>query len=479
MSAIQQFLDLNKSAKIKISVVGDMVIDEYHQVTADTISPEFPIPILLSPSGKPHTVRPGGASNVCCQFRHFNTDIQFFGLIDLYGDDVLRLGGIDATYSVRLPEEYHIPLKKRYYDGQFPLVRLDNEAANYGIKDKEIHQKLQSMLLGKYDDTSQADVTIFSNYNKGVFTDYECNWTDVGQAHQSSWVKGITIVDPNSERPVECWAGCTILKPNNKEARVITGTDNWKAQCDQLQKRTNCKAVVITQGGHGVVGSVEGKYFEYRPRHDTIPESVIGAGDCFIAFLAMAVAHEMSIPDATEVAFEAAAIYVKRKYNEPIAPWDLHRTTDPIAAKIHNSGDDLAYHLQFVPGSRVFTNGCFDILHTGHINTLRLAKQQGDLLIVGVDSDENVSKQKGPTRPINPISERMELLSCLDCVDFVVPFTGSPADIIEKLLPVDILVKGGDWDVDRILGRELVGKVVLVPTIKDKSTTAVVNRIKP
>ncbi len=466
MDAIKRFLDYNKGTRVKISVVGDMVIDEYHQVTADTISPEFPIPILLSSDGKPHITRPGGASNVCCQLRHFNADVQFFGFIDAYGEDVLGAAGINTQYSVQLPREHHIPLKKRYYDGQFPLVRLDVETPNYGIKDKKIHQQLQAMLLSKYDNESQADVTIFSNYNKGVFTDYEHNWADVGTVHQSSWVKGTTIVDPNSERPVECWAGCTILKPNDKEAKVITGTDNWKAQCDQLHKRTNCKTVVITQGGHGVVGSVEGKYFEYRPRHDTVPESVIGAGDCFIAFLTMAVAREMSIPDAAEVAFEAAAIYVNRKYNEPIAPWSLHRATDPIAAKIYDSADDLAEHLQFVPGSRVLSNGCFDILHNGHVDSLKFAKKTADILIVAVNSDDSIRRLKGKGRPLTELQDRINLLASLEMVDFVIAFDeDTPIEVIRKLRP-KILVKGEEYRHKKVAGSDEVEKVFYAPMRK-------------
>jgi len=472
MDAIRTFLSKTKADTVRIDIVGDAMIDEYYSVDAKRISPEFPIPILRANDEFPDVTRPGGATNVCSQFRHFNSNIRFFGLLDEYGADVLQESEINYLDSVMLPEYHHIPIKRRFYDKLFPLCRFDIETKNYGLDCGRLRE-LQKRLLKQFANRpDRAPVTLYSNYNKGVFSGFESSWAN--RPHDPN----ITIVDPNSERPIEVWRGCDIIKPNEHEAQAITGKDRWQDQAAIIKDRCKCTAVVITQGGSGVVGIVGNDLFEYHPSHDTIPESVIGAGDCFMAFLSMAIARGMEVPQAAEVAFHAAAIYVTRKYNKPIAPWDLHKAVDPIEAKIHSSADDLSEHLCHMHGSKVFTNGCFDILHSGHVSMLRFAKQQGDILIVGVDDDENVRAQKGETRPVNNLSDRMSLLACLDFVDFVVPFHGSPANVIEKLLPVDFLVKGQDWKADKLLGRELVGEVVLAPVIEGKSSTKIIERIK-
>jgi len=189
-------------------------------------------------------------------------------------------------------------------------------------------------------------------------------------------------------------------------------------------------------------------------------ESVIGAGDCFAAVFGMAVGHGFTVAESAEIAWNAGAVYVQRKMNRPIIPaevsWDGIVEPDDLL--------DRDFKL-------VFTNGCFDILHKGHLQTLRFAKEKGDKLVVALNTDESVRRLKGEDRPVKPLEQRMAVVAALDCVDFVVSFSeNTPLELIQKIRP-EVLVKGADYRPEEIVGADVVPELFRAPIIDGLSTS--------
>ena len=463
-----------RSRKVRVAVVGDAMIDTYMYGKVSRISPEFPVPILHSPSARKENL-PGGAANVCYQFKHLNADAQLFSLLDrdaleiLYSDHRINVEGcIELNHG-------SVPRKIRYYDDDFPLLRHDVERPNYGCSSIE---RLREELLAKFVAAGKFDVVILSNYNKGLF-DFSTAQLFIAACRASG---AISVVDPK-DNP-DWWVGCDYFKPNAAEAAKMTGQTDWREQCVRFRNEgmygVARKGVVVTQSGAGVVGVTEEGFFEYRPR-TTVKDvsSVIGAGDCFAAVLALGITHGLTLPKAVECAFAAGTQYVKAKHNRPIALYELHRQLDPLAAKIM-SVEDLTYLRDGVYSDQrwVFTNGCFDIMHPGHIASLQAAKSRGDKLVVAVNSDASVQSLKGPSRPIMPLSERVQMVAALECVDFVVSFEEDvPYKVVEAVRP-NVMVKGKDYADKPISGAELAGEVFLVDMLPGSSTTNIIRKIK-
>lgn len=439
--------------RAKIAVCGDAMIDDYYEVNAYRVSPEFPIPVLHSEGESLFKRVLGGASNVCQQFTNFNFDVSLFALINSVMETELLAKGINAESCIK--NKGLIPVKKRYYSEGFPLCRLDVERKNYGIQEEEL-DSLRKALFSKLKENNNHSVIIFSDYNKGLFS---CN-NILDGIHEDI----ITIVDPKAG-PIEKWRGCTIIKPNAKEAKDMSGLGDWKDQCAFFMSKTSCQACVITQGGEGVVGNVMGQFFEYRPDYIISPRSVIGAGDAFIAFLAMCMSHSIDIRHAVKIAFDACSIYVQKKYNSPIHPVQLTKSKHVDPRLLQNRNFSLA-----------FTNGCFDILHSGHIELLKFAKSQADKLVVAINSDQSVALQNKSHPLINNLQDRIKLISAIEFVDFVVDFNEeNPIEILKKTRP-DVLVKGSDWPSP--IGADLVSKVALFDLLSDYSTTKIIEKIR-
>jgi len=453
MNILEKFLNLNNTnRRISIGVVGDSMIDQYFNVHVKRISPEFPIPIMHSDNDKSENF-PGGASNVAYQFKHFNCDVKLISFLDRESQSVLICKGIDTSLCSVIKNK--IPRKRRFYSEDFPVYRWDLEQENYGLgKDLEkfccdLYDKAENYI-------SNFDVLIFSDYSKGIFSNHLYKLISKAK---------ISIVDPKSG-DLERWKGCTIFKPNKQEALTLSGCSTVKDAGIYLLDKIKCKAVVITQAGDGVTVFDESGFVEFKPENKLNPaESVIGAGDCFSAFLAMAMARGMSIRESALLAWNAGVIYVKSKHNKPLCKNDF---SPKILRNFDFSSRD--YKL-------VFTNGCFDILHVGHIETLKFAKSLGDKLIVAVNSDESVSRIKSG-RPIVSLENRMKLLESLEFVDFVVPFNeDTPLNLIKEIMP-DVLVKGSEYKVESIAGYDIVPKIVLAPMVNNLSTTDIINKIK-
>jgi len=432
-------------------VLGDAMIDEYYEVKVNRISPEFPMPIMWSPHSQ-RVRKPGGAANVAYQFKHFNVDPLLFCFYDDKAARVFDEHGLSWTCAPFSGIEASLPIKRRFLDGGVQVVRHDIESPNCGLDEyllDFVTEHLESVIAK----SSKPDVAILSDYNKGFFASEEHSILDF--YHDVT-----TIVDPKNG-PLSKWRGCTILKPNAKEAADLTGRSTWREQAKHLQNETECEGVVITFGGEKVAGVWHDEFFCFNPTRTVEVESVIGAGDCFCATFAMAIGHGFSVPEAAEIAWTAGAVYVQNKMNRPIVPAEMaHRG-------LVENGLDLASR----DFKLVFTNGCFDILHEGHLETLRFAKSQGDKLVVALNSDDSVKRLKGPERPLKPLDQRMKVMAALEMVDFVVSFDeDTPLEIIKEIRP-DVLVKGADYKKSDIVGADIVPEVLCAPLMDGLSTT--------
>lgn len=460
MNVFKEFLKRNRQKRISVGVVGDSMIDEYYYVNVKKISPEFPIPVMHSNTSAPTYSLPGGAANVAYQFKHFNVDVKLISCIDSESHRVFDSHGIDTSWSQRISTP--IPRKRRFYSDDFPTYRWDVET-NY----KSCMSDVWPTIFSKFKERNEFfDVLIFSDYNKGFFSKSVAQDL-IHNFHNCRY----RIVDPKKD--LSFWKGCTLIKPNYTEACDLTGCTNIADQIARIRDICECKSVMITKGGKGVEGEIcdqkDGE-FSYRPQSNTIPSSVIGAGDCFMAFTAMAMAHDFKLSEVAEIAFEMGALYVQEKHNSPISIEKILKRFDPESAK---------YMFPKLPRdySLAFSNGCFDVLHRGHIETLKFAKSKAEKLVVAVNSDESVAKLK-PGRPINCLANRMSLLASLECVDYVVPFEeDTPYELIKKLKP-DVLVKGEPYCIDNIVGADLVDKVYISPKFEDLSSTGILEKLR-
>jgi D-beta-D-heptose 7-phosphate kinase/D-beta-D-heptose 1-phosphate adenosyltransferase len=432
------------------------MVDEYLSVKVNRISPEFPMPIMWSSQAVP-TKRPGGAANVAYQFKHFNVDTQLFCFWDYYAVEVFKGHGllVDCAWG----DACCLPIKRRFLDGSTQIVRHDIETELCGFTPTQIGEnieKFRSVITDKIH-TAKPDVAIFSDYNKGFFEDQSIEGSGV---YLLDLYDGVTtIVDPK-KGPLGKWHGCTIFKPNAKEACELSGYSNWRDQSRFFQDKLGCKAVVITEGGERVTGIESDELFEYRPNRPIHVESVIGAGDCFAAMFALAVGYGFTVSESAEIAWNAGAVYVQRNMNSPIIPAEV--SWDGIVRP-----EDLAKR----DFKLVFANGCFDLLHEGHLQTLEFAKSKGKKLVVALNSDASVKRLKGEDRPIKPLNQRMAVMAALEMVDFVVSFSeDTPLEVIQKIRP-DVLVKGGDWETGTIVGADIVPEVYRAPVCQGLSTT--------
>jgi len=469
-------LDIFKG--IRVLVVGDVMLDRYVRGEVSRISPEAPVPVL---SVTERTDVPGGAANVAANLRGLGCSVALWGIT---GSD--EQAGILCSLLEELRIENCLvcdrnrstTLKTRLVAGSQQIVRYDEESS------EPVSRELEDRLfLSLENRVPEADAVILSDYGKGLFSKgLPLRIIDV--VHRRG---GQVFIDPKGE-DWERYRGADCVTPNERELFKVRGEYREKSLSlhgGNLRNSFAFRKLLVTRGAKGMcLFDEEGEHSLPAPRVRDVYD-VSGAGDTVISVLAAAVSAGFPWRDAMALANTAAGVVITKSGTSPVSIEELGTAAKNGQGSKICSRDEAAAlaKLWRSRGQKiVFTNGCFDLLHPGHVLLLRQAAAEGDRLVVGLNSDESVKRLKGPGRPVLCQDDRAAVLSALDCVDLVVVFPEeTPLALIEFLRP-DVLVKGGDYTPDTVVGREFVegggGRVVIVPLLQGKSTTGIVKSLR-
>ncbi len=471
---MQEQLDFSDA---RVLVVGDLMLDRYWHGGAERISPEAPVPVVRVDGEEE---RAGGAGNVALNIAALGARVALLGWV---GEDdeagrlewMLQSGGVEPQL---LRDPFHRTISKlRILSRHQQLIRLDFEQA--------FPDSLCGALRARFDELLEAaDVVVLSDYAKGTLAGCE---TLIARARAAG--KPV-LVDPKGE-DFSRYHGATLLTPNQGEFARIMGTPVDEDACDEaareLKRRLALDALLVTRGERGMLLIDEADAALRLDAEAREVFDVTGAGDTVIATLGAALASGWSLEQATRLANLAAGIVVAKLGTATVSVEELrnalHRRATPVRGIV-----DETQLMQAVAAARangetlVMTNGCFDILHAGHVSYLQQAAALGDRLIVAVNVDETVRRLKGPDRPVNDLQRRMTVLAALGCVDWVVAFSEeTPERLICQVAP-DYLVKGGDNDPDNIPGarcvRDAGGEVRVMSYLDHCSTTETIHAIR-
>jgi len=468
-----------KNKTPKVLVVGDLMIDHYLWGKCERISPEAPVQVVNVGN---ETKLLGGAGNVVHNLIALGAEVDVISVIggcEISNELKALLKDINVRPDYLIEQKDRITSKKsRIIASQQQVVRYDRESVD------PISKNSQDSLLSIYKKIlNDYDVVLLSDYGKGVLTS-ELTQMLIKIAKKNN-IK--VLVDPKGLNYSK-YAGAYLLTPNKKEASEATqininSNESLLQAITELKKLCRLNVSLITLSEQGVA------IFDNSLRvHPTLAREVFdvtGAGDTVLASLGFALSCGYEIDQAVEFANLAAGVVVS-KIGSATATLDeiieyqssLHQSTSDVHIKTWDEIELLSKKLKTNGKKLVFTNGCFDLLHTGHVRYLETAKSYGDVLILGLNSDRSVNALKGNSRPINNQQDRAYILAALDAVDYVVIFDeDTPYDLIKKIRP-HILVKGGDYKGKNVVGHDLVDELKLVQFVEGKSTTETIKQIR-
>lgn len=470
-------ISIPKYDDLTILVVGDVMLDRYYHGSTDRISPEAPVQVVhindVSES-------PGGAGNVALNLRGLGCKVILLGLVGqddagLSLEACLKKQGVD-TYLQQVPDRPTIT-KLRVLSRHQQLIRLDFERDFYDVEKDTLLARFKECLLG-------CHVVIFSDYGKGILSIIKKMISIASENGK------LTFVDPKN-KDFSYYRNSTMLTPNLKEFEEVVGRCNSEGdivtKAQLLMAQHNVKGLLVTRGEDGLSLISKSEAPFHLRAHASEVYDVSGAGDTVISVLAASIAAGLDFVTSSVLANLAASVVVRKLGVSPISIPELRRTLQRYhhcdVGMLHE--DDLVIAVQDakVHGEKiVMTNGCFDLLHPGHITYLEEAKSLGDRLIVAVNDDDSVRRLKGDDRPLNPLKDRMKLLASLRCVDWVVSFSeDTPERILNRIMP-NILVKGGDYQISQIAGAQKVfengGDVKLLSFVEGHSTSSLIQKIR-
>lgn len=476
-------LPLRPFSGISVAVVGDVMLDRYFWGKTNRISPEAPVPVVRIQE-KSHVL--GGAGNVAANLAGLGCRVHVVGVKgqDAAGGMVsallAKLGCIDHLHM--LPSRATTTKTRVMAQGQ-QLIRLDEEEpASIPLEaERALAARIESVLEG-------AHAVILSDYAKGVLTPNLCR----NIVQRCSRMRVPVIVDPKGTS-WERYAGATCVSPNTSELAAVSGgsiddESDFLEAARRVKARHNFDYLLVTRGPKGMALFGETGSEILIPSQAREVFDVSGAGDTVVATLAACLGSGMNWESASRVANTAAGIVVGKLGTQPILFEELVNALHQQALQVESKVSPLVSAASLAKSWRekgetvVFTNGCFDLLHAGHIRLLQFAASKGSRLVVGLNSDSSVKRLKGVTRPILNQQERTVLLSALACVDLVVLFDeDTPYELIRALKP-HVLVKGADYRPEEVVGHDLLpqwgGGIALAPLLEGMSTTGIVERVK-
>jgi D-beta-D-heptose 7-phosphate kinase/D-beta-D-heptose 1-phosphate adenosyltransferase len=466
-------------SKARVLVAGDVMLDRYWTGPTSRISPEAPVPVVRI---RKDEVRAGGAANVALNIASLGARVELMGVVgkDEAAEqlrDAVRARGVHPEF-LTAPEQPTIT-KLRVLSRNQQLLRLDFEdsLSAQGAYDQAAWQDRYSRAL------VNADVVILSDYGKGTLS-------GVAAMVQRARADGrYVLIDPKGVdwKP---YRGATLLTPNLSEFEAIVGAcrddADLVARAEKLRAELSLEALLVTRSERGMTLVQPGQPALHLPASAQEVYDVTGAGDTVIAVLGAALAAGRSLATSCRLANAAAGIVVTKIGTASVTREELAQ-----AMNGHARGNGVMAESDLVDavaqararGQRVvMTNGCFDLLHVGHVRYLQAARALGDRLVVAVNDDASVRRLKGESRPLNTVADRMAMLAALQCVDWVVPFSeDTPARLIGRVLP-DLLVKGGDYKAEQIAGYDDVvangGEVRVLEFHEGYSTTRLIEKAR-
>lgn len=470
-------IDIPDFSKCSVLVVGDLMLDRYWHGPTSRISPEAPVPVVNIQATEE---RPGGAGNVALNIASLGAKATVLGWV---GDDEpatvlenqLTARGVQCRF---LPVSEHATVTKlRIISRHQQLIRLDFEDGFAAAEHGRLQEVYADMIAGH-------DLVILSDYGKGTLTDTASLIRLARQAGKP------VLVDPKGV-DFSRYRQATAITPNQAEFEAVAGgcldENDLAAKGQRLMETLMLEALLITRSEKGMLLLRKDRKPLQLSTHAREVFDVTGAGDTVIAVLGASLAAGLEFEDATSLANVAAGIVVGKLGTATASVRELQSAMlnhESLKRGVVNLDELLELvKIARAAGERiVMTNGCFDILHAGHAAYLSQARALGDRLIVAVNDDDSVKRLKGPERPVNPLMQRMAVLSALESVDWVFAFTqDTPADVIERVGP-DVLVKGGDYRMDQVVGADTVkqqgGEVVILPFLDGCSTTSIINSIR-
>lgn len=475
---------IKKYNKKSILVIGDVMLDTYFLGKVSRVSPEAPIPVL---NKKTERQVLGGAANVAANLTGIEQNVYMMSFIgkDNAGDKIVELLSnlnVDTSMMIRSSEIITTEKTRMLAQNNQQIMRLDQEEILNLTQEQENHaiKILEEKIV-------ELDLIILSDYLKGVLN---ANFTKkiIEVANDNNVKVIIDVKDPS----VEKYTNAFLLKPNLLELKSLTGmpvetfeeiSKAGKVLCDKC----NCQYVLATCGGDGMVlvkndGESQKITCTAKEVYD-----VSGAGDTVISYLGAGIANDIKLIDAVNISNIAAGVKVSKVgtsivYLEEVRAFLGFMDYSSVLKKLI-SKEEIPNILKINKGKKiVFTNGCFDILHSGHIRYLQKSATHGDILIVGVNDDASIKRLKGEERPINCLEDRLEVLSALEFIDYVIPFSeDTPIELIKAVKP-DVLAKGADYTREEVVGYDVVeangGCVALIDLVQGKSTTNIISKMK-
>ena len=460
----------------KVLVVGDIMLDWYIHCEMIKISAEAPTPVVRRRSQE---FRLGGAANVAANIRALGATVDILGLVgkDLEGEitsDLLRNHGVGTDFLSR-PENFETITKQRILVDQQQLLRVDNE-----YHDPSLEYNLFDIFEANCEN---YDIIVLSDYGKGALQDHQ---RYIGLSNS---LKRNVFIDPKGD-DYTLYRGAFVITPNLIEfERIVGKCDSLEVivnKAKQLRESLHLKNIIVTLSDKGMllVNELESIHVETEASEVF---DVTGAGDTVLAALAVFSSDSGSLVEAVYLANTAAGIAVQKHGTAVVTLQDIKNRIDVgrlqkaellTTAEAQTIIENAKSNNECI----VMTNGCFDILHAGHVAYLQAAKDLGNTLIVALNSDESVARLKGPSRPINSLEARASVLNGLQSVDYVISFEeDTPLQLYKSLLP-NVIAKGGDYAPEEIIGgQEIInngGSVAILPFLEGYSTTDLVAHIK-
>ncbi|NQD91949.1 bifunctional D-glycero-beta-D-manno-heptose-7-phosphate kinase/D-glycero-beta-D-manno-heptose 1-phosphate adenylyltransferase HldE [Pseudomonas sp. CrR25] len=469
-------LSMPRYDQAPVLVVGDVMLDRYWHGGTSRISPEAPVPVVKVEQIED---RPGGAANVALNIAALGAPALLVGVTgeDEAAEslsDSLQAVGV-RTHFQRIVDQPTI-VKLRVMSRHQQLLRMDFEEP-FNTDANAIARDVEALLAG-------VKVLVLSDYGKGALRNHQV-------LIQAARARGVMVLADPKGSDFSIYRGASLITPNLHEFETIVGRCHDEAELvakgAKLMRDLDLGALLVTRGEHGMT--------LLRPEHAPLhlPArarevfDVTGAGDTVISTLAASLAADEELPQAVALANLAAGIVVGKLGTAAISAPELRRAVQREQGSERGvlSLDQLLLAIEDARahGEKiVFTNGCFDILHAGHVTYLEQARAQGDRLVLAVNDDASVSRLKGPGRPINSVDRRMAVLAGLGAVDWVVSFAEDTPERLLKQVQPDVLVKGGDYGIEQVVGADIVtaygGEVRVLGLVENSSTTAIVDKIR-